>query len=340
MGASKIRNKIKRQDIFRNGKLEKSKAKLAERKQRAHAEKQDPNLKEVSDFIVGFAANMQERLKTNIPATLENQREYDETIVTDHDDQPDFANDEFASFFNNSTATPKLLITTSHHPSLSGPTHVFASDLLNVFPGSTFRPRGRTFLPLQKLAAGAAERGFTDMLVINEERSRKKIDAITLIHLPSGPSCRFRVSSVETCQKISGHGNATSHLPELILNNFTTMLGVRVARFFHCLLPKQPEFHGRQVVTLHNQRDFIFFRRHRYVFKDGWFCQVTLMVVEKVGLQELGPRFTMKLLWIKRGIAGTGEESRILTVGKEEGNGEVEWEWRPELETSKRKFFL
>jgi ribosome production factor 1 len=273
MGAenfSKIRNKLKRREIFRNGKVEKSKAKVAERKQRAQAEKQDPKLKEVT--IVDCIANRQERLKTNIPATLENQREFDETIVTDHDDpdlQFDFANDEFASFFTNSNATPKLLITTSHHPSLSGPTHIFASDLLNVFPGSTFRPRGRTFLPLQKLATGAAQRGFTDMLVINEERSRKKIDAITLIHLPSGPSCRFRVSSVETCQKIAGHGNATSHLPELILNNFTTMLGVRVARFFHCLLPKQPEFHGRQVVTLHNQRDFIFFRRHRYVFKDG-----------------------------------------------------------------------
>jgi ribosome production factor 1 len=107
------------------------------------------------------------------------------------------------------------------------------------------------------------------MLVINEERSRKKVDGITLIHLPSGPSCRFRVSSVQTCKTISGHGNATSHFPELILNNFTTRLGVRVSRFFHCLLPKQPEFQGRQVVTLHNQRDFIFFRRHRYVFRDG-----------------------------------------------------------------------
>ena len=107
------------------------------------------------------------------------------------------------------------------------------------------------------------------MLVINEERARKKIDAITLIHLPNGPSARFRVSSVQTSHQISGHGNATSHFPELILNNFTTRLGLRVARFFHCLLPKQPEFKGRQVVTLHNQRDFIFFRRHRYIFKDG-----------------------------------------------------------------------
>jgi ribosome production factor 1 len=265
---SKIRNKLKRQELFRNSKIEKSKAKIAERKQRAQAEKLDPKLKEV------YPPNplTQERVKTNIPATLENQREYDETLITDANDpdlQSDFSSDEFASFFSSANASPKLLITTSHHPSLSGPTHIFAADLLNVFPGSTFRPRGRTFLPLQKLASGAAERGFTDMLVINEERSRKKIDAMTLIHLPSGPSCRFRVSSVQTCQKISGHGNATSHLPELLLNNFTTRLGVRVARFFQCLLPKQPEFHGRQVVTLHNQRDFIFFRRHRYVFKDG-----------------------------------------------------------------------
>jgi len=214
----------------------------------------------------------QERLKTNIPATLENKREYDETLITDPEDPQllaDLASDEFASFFADTSATPKLLITTSHHPSLSGPTHIFASDLLNVFPGSTFRPRTRTYLTLQKIGQAAAERGYTDLLVINEERARKIIDAITLIHLPNGPSARFRVSSVQTCKQISGHGNATSHFPELILNNFTTRLGVRVARFFQCLLPKRPEFEGRQVVTLHNQRDFIFFRRHRYVFKDG-----------------------------------------------------------------------
>ena len=184
--------------------------------------------------------------------------------------QADLGSDEFASLFNNVNPNPKLLITTSYHPSLSGPTHVFASDLLNIFPGSVFRPRGRTYITLKNLAQGAAERGFTDMLVINEERGRKKIDAITLVHLPSGPSARFRVSSVETCKSIAGHGNATSHYPELILNNFSTRLGIHVARFFHSLLPKRPDFEGRQVVTIHNQRDFIFFRRHRYVFKDGF----------------------------------------------------------------------
>jgi len=267
----KLQNKIKRQELYRNSKIEKSKSKITQRKERAQAEKLDPKLKEAQPMLRPRLM-IQERLKTNIPTTLENQREYDETIIKDPQDLDlvsDLANDEFASFFADATAAPKLLITTSHHPSLSGPTHTFAADLLNVFPGSTFRPRGRTYLTLQKLASGAAERGFTDLLVINEEKARKKIDAITLIHLPSGPSCRFRVSSVQTCQSITGHGNATTHLPELILNNFTTRLGVRVARFFQCLLPKQPQFHGRQVVTLHNQRDFIFFRRHRYVFKDG-----------------------------------------------------------------------
>jgi hypothetical protein len=44
---SKIRNKIKRQELYRNSKIEKSKAKVAQRKERAQAEKIDPKLKEV-----------------------------------------------------------------------------------------------------------------------------------------------------------------------------------------------------------------------------------------------------------------------------------------------------
>lgn len=52
----------------------------------------------------------------------------------------------------------------------------------------------------------------------------------------------------------------------------------------------------RQVVTLHNQRDFLFFRRHRYAFRS----------TEKAALQEIGPRFTLKLRWVKKGIPGVG----------------------------------
>lgn len=57
------------------------------------------------------------------------------------------------------------------------------------------------------------------------------------------------------------------------------------------LFPQDPEFEGRRVATFHNQRDFIFFRHHRYIF-DG---------SEKVRIQELGPRFTLKLQWLQHG---------------------------------------
>lgn len=32
---------------------------------------------------------------------------------------------------------------------------------------------------------------------------------------------------------------------------------------------QEPEFNGRQVVTFHNQRDYIFVRFHRYIFAEG-----------------------------------------------------------------------
>jgi len=35
------------------------------------------------------------------------------------------------------------------------------------------------------------------------------------------------------------------------------------------LFPHTPDFTGRQVVTFHNQRDFVFFRHHRYIFEDA-----------------------------------------------------------------------
>lgn len=118
---------------------------------------------------------------------------------------------------------------------------------------------------------------------------------------PTGPTPRPRAAAPQ------GHGRATSHVPELILNNFTTRLGHRVGRMFASLFPQDPNFRGRRVVrrrarsgagggglgsalreggvsgpwpgrvswrwragsqvTLHNQRDFIFFRHHRYIFE-------------------------------------------------------------------------
>jgi ribosome production factor 1 len=72
-----------------------------------------------------------------------------------------------------------------------------------------------------------------------------------------------QVSNYRPSKDIPNHGKPTSHIPELILNNFNTRLGRRVGRFMGSLFPHQPEFEGRQVVTFHNQRDYIFVRHHR-----------------------------------------------------------------------------
>ena len=57
-----------------------------------------------------------------------------------------------------------------------------------------------------------------------------------------------------------GHGRAARAKPELVLNNFDTRLGHRLGRMFASLFHQDPSFRSRQVATLHNQRDFIFFR--------------------------------------------------------------------------------
>lgn len=58
----------------------------------------------------------------------------------------------------------------------------------------------------------------------------------------------------------------TEHHPEVILNNFTTRLGHSIGRMFAALFPQNPQFLGRQVATFHNQRDFVFFRFHRWIW--------------------------------------------------------------------------
>lgn len=86
---------------------------------------------------------------------------------------------------------------------------------------------------------------------------------------------------------------------------------------FRSLFPTQADFEGRQVVTIHNQRDFIFIRRHRYIFKNDI----------KVSLQELGPRFTLKLRRLQRGIHDRHADN-------------VVYEYKPGEESNRTRFWL
>jgi len=119
-------------------------------------------------------------------------------------------------------------------------------------------------------------------------------NGLLVIHLATdGPCANFRLSSSMLSEDVPDHGNSTGHIPEVLLNNFSTMVGRRVARLLGSLFSHNPEFVGRRVCTFHNQRDFIFFRQHRYIFSnDG----------KAATLQELGPRFTLKTRWILKDL--------------------------------------
>ncbi|KAM3619700.1 uncharacterized protein V6R79_012284 [Siganus canaliculatus] len=295
---SEIKNKQRRHLMFMKLKQEKRKQKMQLKKQR----------KKERDAL-GDKAPPKE-----VPKTIENQRVYDETTVDPEDEEVAFdeGTDEFSAYFNG-LVNPKVLITTSDRP--RGRTVRFCEQLATVIPNAyVYYRRG---LALKKVIPQCVSRNFTYLIVINEDR--KVPNGLVLCHLPDGPTAHFKISSVRLRKEMKRRGKDPSqHYPEVILNNFTTRLGHSIGRLFAALFPQEPQFVGRQVVTFHNQRDFIFFRFHRYIFKNE----------KRVGIQELGPRFTLKLRSLQKGTF----DSKF---------GEYEWVLkRHEMDACRRKFQL
>ena len=266
------------------------------------------------------------------PKTIENMREKDETHIDTEDDKliAEEKDDEFAEHFAN-LRPPNVLITTSY--TCSKVMYKFIADILEVFPAATYYKRKG--YALKKIIEYAKKREFTDLVVFNEDR--KQVNGMIVVHLPDGPTAFFRLSSLVLSTDIKGHGRATAHKPELVLNNFDTMLGHRIGRMFASLFCQDPTFKGRRVVTFHNQRDFIFFRHHRYIFEekdqkkvekqpDGKMKKVVTPAV-RARLQECGPRFTLKLEMLQKGTLDTK-------------GGEFEWIRKSGMDTSRRKFNL
>eukprot|EP00899_Mesostigma_viride_P015235 jgi/Mesvir1/23712/Mv18659-RA.1 len=279
---SQIKNKHVREDEMRKLKKKRKETKKRARELRKREEERALELGE-------------EPPPKKIPKTIENTREADETVIQPDDEEvmQALATDEFAGHFNREHQ-PKVLITTCHNPTKV--MYTFVKELLSVLPCAFYYRRGDYHI--KEICKYASNRGFTDVMVFNE--NRKDINGLLLVHLPDGPTAHFRLTSYVPSKKIKGHGKATRHRPELILNNFSTALGNRVGRMFASLFHQDPHFRGRRAVTFHNQRDFIFFRHHRYIFepgKEGKKDQPRVIA----RLQELGPRFTLKLQSLQKG---------------------------------------
>ncbi|KAE8148237.1 RNA processing factor 1 [Aspergillus avenaceus] len=240
----------------------------------------------------------------------------------------------FPSLFSTEAPpTPKILITTSLNSTL----HNEGKSLTELFPNSQYiRRTAHRYshkFSLKEIAKFASNRNYTAILVLQEDSKRPS--GLDVIHLPKGPMFHFTISNWVDGKRIPGHGVGTEHWPELILNNFRTPLGVLTGALFRSLFPPQPDIEGRQVVTLHNQRDYIFVRRHRYIFREKRETEKSVVDGEgkemkgaegiRTGLQELGPRFTLKLRRVDKGI--------------QRASGQ-EWQWKAGMEKQRTKFQL
>jgi ribosome production factor 1 len=261
------------------------------------------------------------------------------TTSTNLDLTPDSLALKFPTLFSDEPPpTPKVLLTTSINSTL----HDEAQLLSTLFPNTVYIPRsshryGHKF-SIREISKFATNREYTAVIVLKEDS--KKPTGLSIVHLPYGPTCHFSIANWVEGKKLPGHGNPTNHYPELILNNFRTPLGLLTARLFLTLFPPQPELQGRQVVTLHNQRDYIFVRRHRYVFREKRATEKSVVDTDgkeikgvediRAGLQELGPRFTLKLRRVDKGIGRAGSE----------GEDAVQWEWKAHMEKQRTRFNL
>lgn len=328
-----ISNRLKRSEMYGKYLLQKR-----EEKKQARMQKEKE------------AEELGEEVKKQMPKTIDNTREIEPTMVLDDAEVAgDEMDDEFAPYF--AGEKPKVLITTRPRPSRQ--LFYFIADLQKLIPALHFYPRKS--YSVKEICQFAANRDFTHLIVLSEKS--KKCNGMTISHLrkhddicTAGPTAFFKLTNVVTSKNIPNHGASTSHIPELNLHGFGTRLGHRVGRLLGSLFPHDAQFQGRQVVTFHNQRDYIFVRHHRYIFREKKEAEDDKKKKKKAEkksgsaesdekekqegpnvktrLQELGPRFTLKLRWLQEGTFDTKF-------------GEYEWiHKRKEMDTSRRKFHL
>eukprot|EP01035_Chromulina_nebulosa_P027184 gene27184-35704_t len=148
---SKIRNKIKRTEIYSKYKSEKKQQKKKLRQDR---------LKEVEEL--GESAPPKQ-----VPRTIENTRIHDETTVK-ADDVEVFEEekcDEFSKYFSNEVK-PKIMIST--RPKCSRKLFPFIADLMQMIPNAFYYPRGS--LLVQDLVKDANSKGFTHLMILAEKQ--------------------------------------------------------------------------------------------------------------------------------------------------------------------------
>eukprot|EP01132_Coremiostelium_polycephalum_P001391 gene1391-1758_t len=205
---------------------------------------------------------------------------------------------------------PKVFITTSRDP--SSRLTQFAKELKMIFPNSQKMNRGAHVI--KELVDASRSNDVTDLVIVHEHRGEPV--GLVITHLPFGPTAYFEIKNCIMIHDIQDSSPASLAFPHLIFDNFTTPLGERTQNILKYLFPV-PKDDSRRIITFSNRDDYISFRHHIYE-KDGH---------KNILLKEIGPRFELKLYKIQLG-----------TVDQEEAD--VEWVYRPYMNSTKNRLFL
>jgi U3 small nucleolar ribonucleoprotein protein IMP4 len=158
------------------------------------------------------------------------------------------------------------------------------------------------------------------LILLHEHRGTPT--AITISHLPHGPTAKFSLHNVVLRADIpnSARGTVSESYPHLVFDGFTTKLGLRIVKILKHLFPPRPETAerkmGSRVVTFKNVEDSIEVRHHVFVMTGH----------RSVELAEVGPRMTMRCFEVR---GGTLQEE-----------GDVEWALNQYTRTAKKKDYL
>ena len=243
-------------------------------------------------------------------------------------------------------STKTMLLCAEEHPSER--TYLFMKEMCFSLPGCQFFKR-KTF-PLKKIASFAIGHGFNTMIVIQEKDAQP--DSMFVVTLPEGPTAYYKISGLRLGSEMKHTVPCNpDHKPEIIAANFKTRLGLRVAKQLESIFPAVGDDIGRRTIVFHNQRDFIFFRHYRYIFRNVTMKGEEEAELEKerkrkdlfdpdrlsddddeeedgikppsCQLKEIGPRMTLRL------------RSLQLTGTFDKKTAEFEYMWRPDVNVNR-----
>jgi U3 small nucleolar ribonucleoprotein protein IMP4 len=265
--------------------------------------------------------------RAQLKASLASGKPLDPTIANDKSLREDFKYDESKDkedsemdiddeyILTSGIIDPRPLVTTSRSPSAR--LGAFAKEIRLLLPTSIRLNRGT--LVLGDLVSSATSAALTDMILLHEHRGTPT--ALTISHLPHGPTASFSLHNVVLRQDIpnAARGTVSESYPHLVFEGFKTKLGARVVQILkHLFPPRETGKVGNRIVSFVCKDDNIEVRHHVFV-KTGY---------RDVELAEVGPRMTMRLFEIRGGTLEKGS------------SGDVEWALTQYTRTSKKKDYL